>query len=303
MHKTHLFLNNIDNKKPITIDFRLFLLYNEFVKVFLCFKELVMFFKKKKVNTTEQGRIVVTESGYYCADYNRLKDNILFMNADGNMKVIQIESSLSHECKTTVACNLAVSLGFTEKKVIVVDLDFRRPRVHRAFGISKDTGIAEYMLGTATKEQVIKKEVCKNVDVMTRGGDIHNSSLVLVSEKFKNLIEELKAEYDYVILDCAPVLLVSDYIHVSKVSDSVLFLVAYGQTTKTQVADAIKELRTNNVKILGTVFTMYDRKKDKNYGLYYYKNRYYKYYDAYANAYLDKPEEEQEYEKEIAKKS
>ena len=264
-----------------------------------------MFLKKKKLNTTEQGRIVVTESGNACADYNRLKDNILFMNASGDKKVIQIESSLSHECKTTVACNLAASLGFTEKKVIVVDLDFRRPRVHRAFGISKDNGIAEYMLGSCTKEQVIKKNVCKNVDVLTRGSDIHNSSLVLVSEKFKNLIQELRNEYDYVILDCAPVLLVSDYIHVSKVSDAVLFLVAYGQTTKSQVADAIKELRNNDVNIMGTVFTMYDRKKDKNYGLYYYKNRYYKYYDAYTGGYADGEKEkleEEKYEESIASK-
>ncbi len=253
-----------------------------------------MLFKKKKI-VPEQSKIIVTEnSNRTGSDYNRLKDNILFMNADGNTKVIQIESSLAHEGKTTVACNLAVSLGFTEKKVIVVDLDFRRPRTHRVFGLTKDNGIAEYMLGTLSKEQVIKKTGFKNVDVLTRGGEIHNSALVLVSEKFKNLIEELRAEYDYVILDCAPVLLVSDYIHISKVSDSVLFLVAYGQTTKTQVADAVKELKKNGIKILGTVFSMYDRKKDKNYGLYYYKNRYYKYYDTYANSYVDTPADEAE---------
>ncbi len=255
-----------------------------------------MLFKKKQI-VPEQSKIIVTEnSNRTGSDYNRLKDNILFMNADGNTKVIQIESSLAHEGKTTVACNLAVSLGFTEKKVIVVDLDFRRPRTHRVFGMSKDNGIAEYMLGTLTKEQVIKKTPYKNVDVLTRGGEIHNSALVLVSEKFKNLIEELRAEYDYVILDCAPVLLVSDYIHISKVSDSVLFLVAYGQTTKTQVADAVKELKKNGIKILGTVFSMYDRKKDKNYGFYYYKNRYYKYYDSYANSYVDTPADEAEEE-------
>ena len=69
------------------------------------------------------------------------------------------------------------------------------------------------------------------------------------------------------------------------------------------MADAIKELRNNDVKIMGTVFTMYDRKKDKNYGLYYYKNRYYKYYDAYTTSYADTEEEkidEEKYEASIS---
>ncbi len=241
-----------------------------------------MLFKKKKV--VNQNRIVVVEdNNHRNSDYNRLKDNILFMNADGNNKVIQIESSLAHEGKTTVACNLAVGLGFTEKRVIVVDLDFLRPRTHRVFRLSRDIGMAEYMLGSKTKKEIIKSTGYKNVDIITRGAKIYNATSVLISEKFRKLIEELREEYDYVILDCAPVLLVSDYIHISKVSDGVLFLAAYGITTKSQVADAVKELRKNNIKILGTVFSMYDRTKDKSYGLYGYKNKYYKNYDNYTH--------------------
>ena len=92
---------------------------------------------------------------------------------------------------------------------------------------------------------------------MTRGSDIHNPSLVLVSDKFKALIAELRTKFDYIILDCPPVLQTSDYIHISKVSDGVLFMVAYASTTKAQVAEAIKELKKNNTEILGTVFTYY----------------------------------------------
>ena len=101
---------------------------------------------------------------------------------------------------------------------------------------------------------------------------MHNPALILVSDKFKALIAELKEKYDYVFLDCAPILLVSDYIHISKVSDGVLFIVAHASTTKKQVAEAVKELRKNGANILGSVFTMYDKKKDKDfygYGNYY----------------------------------
>lgn len=238
-----------------------------------------MFFKKKKVENADV--IVVKENSLSskAEGYNRLKDNILYLNADGNTKVIQLESAVAHEGKTTVACNLAVSLGLTDQKVVIVDLDFRKPKIHQKFGLANENGLAEYMLGTVEKEALIKETEYKNVDIVSRGTKIYNSSLVLVSDKFKKLIAELRDEYDYVILDCAPVLQVSDYIHIGRVSDGVIFLVAYGMTTRKQVADAVKELKKNGTNILGTVFSMYDRKKDKGYGDY--GKGYYTYYKSY----------------------
>lgn len=240
-----------------------------------------MFFKKKKKKVENADVIVVKENSLSskAEGYNRLKDNILYLNADGNTKVIQLESAVAHEGKTTVACNLAVSLGLTDKKVVIVDLDFRKPKIHQKFGLANENGLAEYMLGTVEKEALIKETEYKNVDIVSRGTKIYNSSLVLVSDKFKKLIAELRDEYDYVILDCAPVLQVSDYIHIGRVSDGVIFLVAYGMTTRKQVADAVKELKKNGTNILGTVFSMYDRKKDKGYGDY--GKGYYTYYKSY----------------------
>ncbi len=230
---------------------------------------------KKNSKLDNFGRIYVDEKdSEKNEDYNRLKDNVLYMNVDGNTKVIQIESALMSEGKTTVVCNLAVSLGLTNKKVIVVDIDFRRPKVHRMFSVSKDVGVAEYVLEDKKLDEVIKTTEYKNVDIITRGAKVYNSSLLLVSDKFKKLIADLREKYDFVFLDCAPVLQISDYIHVSKVSDGVLFLVAYGITTKTQVFEAVKQLKQNNANILGTVFTMYDNKSDK---ASYNKENYYKY--------------------------
>ncbi len=233
-------------------------------------------FKKKK-KSTFQSKIIISEdySSVGSTGYTRLKDNILYMNADGKCKVIQIESSLSHEAKTTVISNLAVSLGITEKKVVVLDLDFRRPKLHRMFELEKENGIAEYMQKDVKVDDIIKRTKYKNVDIITRGSDIYNPSITFLSEKFANLIAELKEKYDYVLLDCAPVLQVSDYIHISKISDGVLFVIAYAKTTKNQVIEAINLLKKNNIKIFGTVFSMYDRKRDKEY------NPYYKYY-AYS---------------------
>ena len=239
-----------------------------------------MFFKKKKSNQNDIPEIIVSEnaSGAKIEGYNRLRDNILFLNADGNNKVIQVESSIAHEGKTTVATNLAVSLGLTDKKVIVVDLDFHRPKVHRFLNTSIENGMAEYVLGQADIKDVIKHTDYKNVDIISRGAKIYNASVVFISDKFKTLIKTLREEYDYIILDCAPILQVSDYINISQVADGVLFLVAYGITTRSQVSDAIKELNKNNTKIFGTVFTMYDRKKSIYGENVYYGKGYYSYY-------------------------
>ena len=235
---------------------------------------------KRKNHLKNEEKIVIKENSISnkSESYNRLRDNILYLNADGNNKVLQIESSISHEGKTTIACNLAVSLGLTDKKVIVVDLDFRRPRVQHRFDLSIDNGIAEYMLGNLGKNDIIKHTKYKNVDVITRGEKVYNPSVILVSEKFKNFIKELRDEYDYVILDCAPVLQISEYIHILRVSDGVLFVAAYGSTTKAQISEAVKELRKNGANILGSIMSMYDAKADKRYG--YYQNYAYNYYNS-----------------------
>ncbi len=247
-------------------------------------------FKRKLKKTDRKERIIANENSSRVGSrgYTRLKDNILYLNADGKCKVIQIESSLAHECKTTVSANLAVNLGLTEKKVVVIDLDFRRPRSHRIFELDKENGIAEYVLGALSEKDIIKKTKYKNVDLITRGAEVFNPSLIFVSDKFKQLMQYARDNYDYVILDCAPVLQVSDYIHISKHSDGVLFLVAYGITPKNAVKEAVESLRKSNINILGTVFTMYDRKGAKEY------NHYYKYYYNYDDTYYVDTDDEEE---------
>lgn len=237
---------------------------------------------KRKEKKFRSG-IVIAEKGKKIGSggYTRLRDNIIYLNATGKDKVIQIESAVPHEGKTTLVANLAVSLGYTDKKVLVMDLDLRRPRLHRMFGLAKETGLADYILSTATKEEIIKETKYPNVHIITRGAEVTNPSLILISDKFKDLMKELREEYDYIVIDCAPILQVSDYIHVSKISDGILFLAAFGKTTKAQVSEATAELRKNGIEILGSVFTMYDKRKDKSYGYY---GRYYSYeYEDHEN--------------------
>lgn len=223
---------------------------------------------KKNTKISREEAIIVDnyENASAVEAYNRLRDNILYFSLDGNNRVIQVESSVASEGKTTLAANLAVSLAQANKKVVILDLDFRKSRTHRPFKVENIDGLTDYLIDKVTYEKMIKKTEY-NVDVINRGTAVQNTTSIFTSDKFKNLIKELKEAYDYVVLDCPPVLFVSDYIHIGQVSDCCLFVVAHGITKKSQVKEAVCELKKNNINIIGSVYTFYNPKKDqKGYG-------------------------------------
>ncbi|MBR2384211.1 MAG: CpsD/CapB family tyrosine-protein kinase [Clostridia bacterium] len=216
-------------------------------------KRLTGLFKKKR--PTADAKILITKGGRTNLDesYNRLKDNVLHFGALGN-KVIQVESSIAGEGTTTIASNLAVSLAFNSKKVLVLDLDFRRPGISKVFGVEEALGFGDYVLEDAPLESVIKHTEY-GVDVVTRGRTIYNSSYVLNSEKMKKFIEELKEKYDFILLDCPPVLLTSDYMHIANYSDGILYTVSANFVKRSAVRESLTLLEKLDVPVLGSVMT------------------------------------------------
>ena len=242
-------------------------------------------FKRNKKSSldTNVPKIVVGKRLGASESYYRLKDNILYYSDNGKNKVFYCESSVAGEGKSTVVINLAVALAKSGKKVVLLDLDFRRPKIHRAFIIVNLEGITVYMLGECDKSSLIKKTDF-GVDVINRGKAAQNASIIFTSNKFKNLIEELKAEYDIVLFDCPPVLMVSDYIHIAKLSDAAIFIVRLGVTHRSNLKESIELLKRNNINVLGTVIT-YDNMNKFNlkYGRYY-SGKYYRYlYNNYLS--------------------
>lgn len=238
-----------------------------------------MFGKKsrKKDNLSRRDSIVVTEGASQINEYfNALKDNILYMSSGGENKVIQIESSHAGEGKTTLTCNLGVSLSFNGKKVLIIDLDFRKPRANRPFEVSNENGVVDYISNKITLEQAIKKTKYEFLDIITTGSALYNPSVLLTSDRFCQLIQTLKGMYDYILLDCPPVLQISDYIHISKVSDAVLFVVAFGQTKRSQLKEASQLIKQTGSNVIGAVMTFVDFKDPYAiyFGSYHEKNGY-----------------------------
>ena len=222
----------------------------------------------------EDAIVVTNEINSINECYNTLKANLLYMTDIETNKVIQMESSISGEGKTTLGCNLAVSISFNEKKVLVIDLDFRKPRINRLFNVLNEDGLVDYMSEKIAFDKLIKKTSYENVDVITRGSAIYNPSMLLTSKKFSDLINQLRGMYDFIILDAPPVLQVAEYTHISKVSDGVLFVVRYGQTKRSQVNEAAELLKKNNIRVIGSVLTFVDNKDPYSYYYGSYKSRY-----------------------------
>lgn len=214
-------------------------------------KKLTGFFKKKRPNIP--ARIMITKGGRTSLDesYNRLKDNILYFGASGK-RVIQVESTIPGEGKTTMVCNLGVSLAFNDKKVVVIDLDFRSAGVSNAFGVDETIGVGDYVLDGASLDSIIKHTEY-GVDVITRGRVVYNSSFVLDSNKMLELIDELKKDYDFILLDCPPVLLMSDYMHIAKFSDGILYAVSANFVKRSAVRESLTLLSKLEVPVLGSV--------------------------------------------------
>ena len=232
------------------------------------------FFAKKEDFENVVPKIVVGKKLGLSESYNRLKDNVIYSSDNGKNKVFQIESAVSGEGKSTVISNLAVALAKSGKKVVVVDLDFRRPKIHKIYGVTNLKGMTEFMLGECDESELIKSTEY-GVDVVNRGKAAHNASIIFTSQKFKDLIESLKEKYDFVLFDCPPILLVSDYIHFSKLSDMIIFVACAGTTKSSQLKDAYDLIKMCNSNVLGTVMTYRNQGKfSLRYGGYYHSNYY-----------------------------
>ncbi len=199
--------------------------------------------------------------------FNRLFFNVKLLNIDETCKVFMITSTTQGELKTTTIGNLAQAMAVNNKKVLVMDLDLRSPKVHKLFGQTCHDGIVDYIDGSKPFEEIIKKTAV-NVDVITAGKPVPNPLIFIESVKMKNALEELKKNYDYILLDTPP-LVFSDALAISKISNGVIFNIGMRKAKKSMISDNIKSLKDTNANILGLCLTLLDYDSKTNLQYYY----------------------------------
>ncbi|XMB85745.1 CpsD/CapB family tyrosine-protein kinase [Mycoplasmatota bacterium WC44] len=210
---------------------------------------------------------VVSES------YRKLRTNIDFSSFDEELKVINITSSMPSEGKSINLLNLATVYAQNDKDVVVVDLDLRRPKMHRAIGERNILGVSDYCARKLPLEECIKHTKF-GFDCMVAGKKIPYPSELLNSQKLKDLISLLKEEYEYIFIDCPPANMVTDANIISRYCDGTIFVVRNNYTDKRIAKRAIKSLRDINVNVIGAIVTRV-KKKDTKYGIYYGVGDYY----------------------------
>ncbi len=227
-----------------------------------------------------------------------IRTNLFFMSADKPAKRILVTSPSPQEGKTTVAVNLAITMARSGAKVLLIDTDMRRPRVHKAFGLRPSKGMSTMVLGESTAEESIIKTEVTNLDVLMCGPTPPNPAELMHTESFIKVIDSLSEQYDHLIFDSPPVAVVTDAAILSKLVDGTIIILKSLNTTRDSARHAVGVLKDIESTILGAVLNDLDlsnRKYGQHYYYYYYKK--YGYYygsDDEEGDTLPPPEDEEQ---------
>jgi len=228
---------------------------------------------KTELSVAENPKSVIAES------FRTLRTNLNFMLHDSGGKVLSIHSANPSEGKSYIAVNLASILAMNNKKVLIIGADLRKPKLHKIFKIENEIGLSTYLIGYNTVDQIISPTTINNLSLITSGPIPPNPAEILGSAEMKKLIDQLRNRFDFIIIDNAPVGLVTDGFIVSNLSDLNIMILRYGISHKHQVElfnqFASKKMVSNPAILVNDI-------KLNEFGSTYYKHYQ---YEAYQNAY------------------
>jgi len=187
-------------------------------------------------------RSAVTES------FRALRTNLQYLLAKEGANVVLVSSLHPQEGKSFVSANLASILAKAGKKVALVDFDMHKPRVHHYMGLANERGASSLMIGKASLKDVLKPGAYPSLDVLTAGPVPPNASDLILSDRMKDTIADLKASYDYVILDTPPILLISDALVLMEYVDTALLVTNVAKSSRRGVQHLEDLLEQNGLK-------------------------------------------------------
>jgi len=210
-----------------------------------------------------------------------IRTNILFMSPDRPIRTMVVTSPSPQEGKTTTAVNLGVTMAEAGGRVLVIDTDMRRPRLHRSFGVPNTTGISTVIVGKATLEEAIKHTDVPNLDVLTCGPVPPNPSELLHTDRFAAVLAECAKLYDRIVLDSPPTSAVTDPAVLGNLVDGVVLIIKAGETTRDSAMHARRQLTSAKARVVGVVVNAIDF-SNPAYGYEYYYRNYYRYGYTYG---------------------
>ncbi|EMA4724145.1 MULTISPECIES: polysaccharide biosynthesis tyrosine autokinase [Morganellaceae] len=191
-----------------------------------------------------------------------LRTSVYFSVMNQGNNLVMISSASPGVGKSFVTYNMAVVLANAGKKVLLIDTDLRKGRIHKAFGLSNKTGLSEYLAQQDITQPTIHHGVIENLDVICRGKNVTHSSELLMGERFKHLLDTVKGQYDIVVIDTTPILAITDSAIIGKYVGTSLLIAYYGVNTVKDIELSLKRFKQNDIEITGVILNGIDAKSD-----------------------------------------
>jgi len=208
--------------------------------------------------------------------YRTLRANLRFVSLEHPLRTILVTSPVAAAGKSTTSANLAATLAQGGSKVVLVSSDLRRPSIHKFFGLSNSQGVVDILDPDFPLAEAFQKPDLPNLRLLATGGLPPNPTEILGSDRFSQILVELRGLADYVILDAPPVLGLGDVSALASKVDGVLLVVRTGSVTKREISHAVDQLRKAGGKVAGAVLNAVEA--EDGYGYYY--HYYYAQYDT-----------------------
>lgn len=209
---------------------------------------------KKKIESCDSSLTTIHHSrGQVSEAYRAVRTGLFFSNRGDELKVIQITSPVPGDGKSTLSSNLAVTMAQSGRRVLLIDADFRRPRLAKIFGIDADVGMAAVVAEKAELDDAIYASPVPNLSIMPGGKRPSNPAELLSSRRFKHLIDLLRDKFDVIIIDTPPLLAVSDPGAVAAIVDGVVLTMRLRRNVKPLATRATKILESVDARLLGVV--------------------------------------------------
>lgn len=207
----------------------------------------------------------------YAEGIKTLRTNLTFMSPDRPPALMLVTSPGPSEGKTITSVNTAIAMAQSGLRTLIIDADLRRPRLHKALGMSNQIGLSSLVRGDVALEGVVQQTAIENLEMIACGEVPPNPSELLQSRRFDELVEELRQKYDRVIFDSPPLGAVSDALILSRVVDGALLVVKYARTRKEMLGRSLEQLHGIGAPLMGIVLNEISRAS----GGYYYGYQYY----------------------------